>query len=186
MTTAVILAAGASSRMGFPKAILHYQGETFLARWVRLFRPHAERLVVVAGEHLPRIAPHVPAGVVIVRNPDPARGMMSSLQCGLEQAGEARQIWFTPVDLPLVRPETLARLATVAGEVVIPCHGEHRGHPVRVSRAVANALLALPAAEPPNRFLRAQQPVLVQVDDPGVCRDVDDPAAFQALPEVAC
>ena len=71
---ALILAAGASSRMGAPKALLAFEGETFLQRLRRMFAAHCEPVLVVGSP-----SSTFPVDVV---NPLPERGMLSSLQQG--------------------------------------------------------------------------------------------------------
>ena len=79
----VILAAGASSRMGQPKALLEYKGETFLHRLAGMLDEVCGRVVVVLGYDAERVRAAVPAGAETTVNPAPERGMLSSLQCGL-------------------------------------------------------------------------------------------------------
>ncbi len=183
----IILAAGASSRMGQPKALLEFHGETFLARMVRIFAPHCDPLVVVVA---PGCETWVPAGSARpVVNPQPERGMLSSLQCGLAEFGNeiTGHILFTPMDLPALREETVAAVAVACGRaaVVIPRLGETRGHPVSIDGTVAAELLALsggPEAQPKHVLRRDDSRVLfLEIDDPGSIRDVDEPQDYQEL-----
>ena len=57
MIAGVILAAGASSRMGSPKALLDYRGETFVGRLVRILSPVCDPVIVVLGYHAKKFAP---------------------------------------------------------------------------------------------------------------------------------
>ena len=69
----IILAAGASSRMGTPKALLDYRGETFLGRLRRAGSWLPIPVIVVLGYHADVIRQQVPAPATIVINPDPSR-----------------------------------------------------------------------------------------------------------------
>lgn len=181
---AVVLAAGASSRMGgFPKALLDYEGETFVSRLVRILGAHCGPVVVVLGHSADLIRPAIPAGAVIVRNADPSRGMLSSLQCGLEASRNADFVLFTPVDYPAIQESTVRQLCEAEGQIVFPRDTGKRGHPVRVSRAVADELLALPDGAEARDIIRARTGLhrYVEVNDPGVHLDVDDPDAYAAL-----
>ncbi len=60
MIAGIILAAGASSRMGSPKALLEYRGETFIQRLVRVLSPVCGRVIVVLGYHAAEIRPGIP------------------------------------------------------------------------------------------------------------------------------
>jgi molybdenum cofactor cytidylyltransferase len=56
----IILAAGASSRMGTPKALLDYRGETFVERLVRVLGENCKPVIVVLGYHAEAIQKQVP------------------------------------------------------------------------------------------------------------------------------
>jgi len=110
--------------------------------------------------------------------------MITSLQSGLAACAMAEHVLFTPVDLPQVKRATVERLATVRhGELVMPCYKGHCGHPVRVSRAIANELIAAPAHAQAREVLKSHrsQTHLLAVNDPGIRRDVDTPEQYAAL-----
>src|SRR5689334_7324048 len=82
----VVLAAGASTRMGQDKALLSWQGETFLASAIRALQPVTDLVIVVVGENEANLAPIVNAqAAFLVRNRFPEQGQFSSLQRGLEE-----------------------------------------------------------------------------------------------------
>jgi molybdenum cofactor cytidylyltransferase len=186
----VILSAGNSRRMGSPKALLRYQGETFLDRLIRVLSTVCERVVVVLGQDASAIQAGLSAhgGVCFAVNPDPERGMLSSLQCGLRMLPEEVQaIFFTPVDHPNISPATVTSLAEAfhahRAPVTAPVYRGRRGHPVCITRQLAGELLELPidaqAADVIHRHAAARY--LIEVDDPGVIADIDDPDAYRAL-----
>lgn len=179
--TGVILAAGASRRMGSPKALLLFEGETFLARMCRILQSACDGIVVVLA---PGTDHWAPPGVVIAINPDPDRGMLSSLQCGLAMAPRDARVLFTPLDYPALRESTIQRLAATDGEIVIPRHAGERGHPVCVSSEIARQLLALPldTGTPADVIRRDPNRIrYVDVDDPGILRDIDNPREYEEL-----
>ena len=184
---ALILAAGASRRMGRPKALLATpEGETFLHRMIRIMSAHCDPvIVVVAPGSEAWVGPAHTATAVV--NPDPDRGMLSSLQCGLQAIGtEVEHIVFTPMDLPALSESTVAAVAHAAAqaEVVIPRYKADRGHPVAISRAVARELLALdPLTANPKDVLRRDDArvLFLDLDDPGAVRDIDEPKDYQDL-----
>jgi molybdenum cofactor cytidylyltransferase len=186
----IILSAGASRRMGTPKALLRYQGETFLDRLIRVMSTVCGRVVVVLGHDADVIRAGLSAhpNVSFAVNPDPERGMLSSLQCGLRAPPvEAECVFFTPVDHPNVSPGTMEALAQAFdahhAPVTVPVYRGTRGHPVGITRVLAQEILDLPltaqAADVIHRYTGARQ--LVEVDDPGVIADIDDPEAYRAL-----
>ena len=183
----MILAAGESSRMGRDKALLPYAGVTFLERLVRLFLVRVSPVVVVVGHHAAEIRGPVEArpGLLWVENPDYRSGQLSSMQAGLRALpAQAPAALLTLVDHPAVADSTLdAILARSGAPLVIPRYAGRRGHPVLLSRVVIEEILALPPEATAKQVVRGHvgDVVLVEVDDPGVVRDVDTPEDYLAL-----
>jgi molybdenum cofactor cytidylyltransferase len=176
--TAIILAAGRSSRMGSPKALLEFRGESFAGRLRRVLQPYCRSVIVVGSP-----ASEFPVDVV---NPEPDRGMLSSLQCGLRAVpASADAVLFTPVDLPAVSERTVSTLISGwSGELLrIPRYGGKRGHPVMFARSLTVEFLA--AAGSPKEVIdrHADAIVYTDVDDPGILTDVDTPEDYRKLTE---
>ncbi len=188
----IILSGGASRRMGTPKALLQFRGETFLDRLIRIFTTVCNPVIVVVGEHADQIRSgiehdnRVDLRVRFSVNPDPERGMLSSLQCGLALVPpDAEGAMFSPVDHPVGSGvESVAkRFRRDRALVTVPVyHGEH-GHPVCIARPLIDELLALPptakASDVIHRYVA--QTSYIEVQDPAVVTDVDDPAAYADL-----
>ena len=185
----VILAAGASSRMGQPKALLEYEGESFVARMVRILGSVCGQVIVVLGYDAERVRAAAPAGATIVVNPEPERGLLSSLQCGLREAGGAHAVMFLPVDYGALRIDTVTRVAAEAGvaQVVAPIYEGRHGHPVCIARAVVDELLAVPATAQARDVIRRHREAtrFIEVDDTGAVNDIDTPEDYRALVERA-
>jgi len=188
----IILAAGASSRMGTPKALLDYRGESFVGRLVRVLGTSCNPVIVVLGYHADVIRPQVPATATIAINPDPSRGQLSSLQTGLAALpADADGFAFIPVDSPAVAEDTVARLARTFERrksetlFVIPRQSGKRGHPVLAVRSIADEFLALPPTAEAREIVHAHvdRTEYVDVDDSGIFTDVDDPEAYRQLKE---
>lgn len=189
---AIILSAGASRRMGTPKALLVTGGETFLDRLIRVYSGVFSPVIVVLGAE----AEAVRGGLL---HPEPAQfvwnerwplGQLTSLQCGVAALpGDAGGCFFTPVDCPRVSAETLAALAGAFREnsppplVVVPRHGSRRGHPVGCSRALFAELLALPTDESARTVVHrhAARACVVDVADAGILDDVDTPDGYRGM-----
>ena len=186
----IILSAGASRRMGTPKALLALDGETFLDRLIRLFSEVAVTPIVVLGHQAAQIQSGIRRGAqaAFVVNPDPERGMLSSLQCGLRAVPQtAEAVMFTPVDHPNLERSTLEKLighfnAQHASAIVPAFHGEH-GHPVLIARPLVAELLALPATAQASDVIHRyrSETDYISVDDPAVITDIDDRAAYDEL-----
>jgi CTP:molybdopterin cytidylyltransferase MocA len=187
---AVVLAAGAAVRMGRNKALLPLpDGRRFIDAIVESARAAgvAEVVVVVAAPHDDAIRAAPPPAVVLVDNPAPERGMLSSVQCGLAALSPAALgalVW--PVDTPAVRTQTVRRLLLAAPDrIVVPTAGGRGGHPLYLPRAVWPKVAALPTAgDSPmtlRDFVRAHAAAVLrlELDDPGVSMDIDTPADYE-------
>jgi len=189
----IILAAGASSRMGTPKALLDYRGETFLNRLIRVLGTVCDPVIVVLGYHAEEIRAQVSGRARFVINPDPSRGQLSSLQTALgEVSADAEGFLFIPVDCPSAEPATVERIVEVfhAPEnplLVIPRHEGNRGHPVCARRELIEEFLALPPEGQAKEIVRrhADRTHYLDTVDAGVLNDVDDPEAYRILQESA-
>jgi len=177
--------------MGTPKALLAYEGETFLDRLIGVLGSYCEPVVVVAGRHAGEIRAAAKRGqeVTFVENPDPDRGQLSSLQCALGVMPASSDFLFLPVDFPSVREETIRTLAerfTARGNdslFVIPRYRGRRGHPVCADKKLAAEFLALPANAEAREVVHKhrERTLYVDVDDPGVVTDVDTPEDYARL-----
>jgi molybdenum cofactor cytidylyltransferase len=176
--------------MGTPKALLRFQNETFLDRLIGLFSAVCDPIIVVLGEHADKIRSGIQRGrdVLFAVNPDPERGMLSSLKCGLALVPpDAAATMFLPVDHPNLEISTLetlaARFHADRAPVTVPTFSGEHGHPVCIARALVAELLALPLDAKPSDVIHRHVPqtVYVEVSDPAVVSDVDDPSAYADL-----
>lgn len=186
----MILAAGSGERLGgAAKALLVSGGRTYLERITTTARAVglADAVIVVGPPYGDAVAEHARAlGLRVVLNPEPARGMASSVALGFGAlaGGEADAAWLWPVDIPAVAVETLHALVASLGdhEVAQPrCEGRG-GHPPLIARVVWSRLAACTnLAGGARTVIQASNVTAVSVDDPGVLRDVDTRADAEAL-----
>jgi molybdenum cofactor cytidylyltransferase len=189
----IILAAGASTRMGSPKALLDYRGETFLDRLIRVLGGVADPVIVVLGYHADEIRARVHGRALFAVNPAPEHGQLSSLKTALaEVPPDAEGFLFVPVDCPAVEPATVARIVETFHRrdpetlLVIPRHDGRRGHPVCAANTLTPEFLALPVAGLASAVVHrhVSETRYVDVEDAGILADVDDPEAYRRLAEV--
>jgi len=148
--SAVVLAAGASSRMGRPKLFLELGGRSIISRVVEsASSSRVMETVVVLGHGAEVIAREIagfPARAVL--NPDYASGMASSLRVGLGAVSpEAEAALILLGDQPLVTPDVINRIIktfeTAGKPIVAPVYNGVQGNPVCFARALFPALSAL-------------------------------------------
>jgi molybdenum cofactor cytidylyltransferase len=182
---AVVPAAGRSERFGGPKLVADVGGVPMVQRTLHtLVVAGVDPVVVVisAGSALEVAGPTVvPAladpAVFTVVNPDPDRGMLSSIQTGLAEV-DADTILILPADMPFVRAETIAAVIAAATEhrvIVSPRFDGKRGHPIAVPGHLRGTIVD---ADPASNLSDVLEPekgdrVQLDLDDPGVLRDVD-------------
>ncbi len=185
MTASVILAAGSGCRLGgVAKALLVCEGRTFLERIVSLVR--GPSVVVVGAPFGDAVAEHARSleDVHVVVNPDPSRGMASSIALGFQhlQAFQRNDAWLWPVDHPFVTAETLTALLDADADVARPIYQGRGGHPPLIRRTCWQAFAACDEVEGGARGVMSKLRVVdVVVDDPGVVRDVDTSEDRKAL-----
>jgi molybdenum cofactor cytidylyltransferase len=200
MISAIVLAAGASSRMGHAKAALPLgqTGETVLSRVVRtLLEGGVPKVVVVAGAHIDAVRHAMPthqSRARMIEHPGWERGQLSSLLAGLAAIDEPHleAVMVTPVDVPLVLPATVAAVmaawrrarAPIVRPIESGASGARRhGHPVIFDRSIFGDLRSASLDVGAKAvFATYKDRVLnVEVTDPGAFEDIDTPEDYQRV-----
>ena len=193
MVVGIVLAAGASVRMGRPKALLPVGGDTFVTRVCRtLLHGGVDDLVVVAGAEHEAVAAAVSSAGLrarIVENTRRDEGQLSSVLAGLAVADRpgVDAVLVHLVDAPLVLAATaravLDAFARTHAPIVRPDVGGRHGHPVLFARKVFDDLRGADPRVGAQAVVRALAAEIcdVPVDDEGACRDIDTPEEFARL-----
>jgi len=185
LLAAVILSAGASSRMGRPKALLPYREGTFLEHLIGVTRhPRigVTRVVLGAGAEAIRTAAKLDPSIVVL-NPEWEQGQLSSIGAGLRslEGIETDGMVLCPVDHPLVSARLVSELVERFYEekkaIVVPTYNGRRGHPVIFSSALFGELLAAPAEQGARAVVWAHSADILEVptDEEGVVLNLNDP-----------
>jgi molybdenum cofactor cytidylyltransferase len=190
MIAATVLAAGASARMGFPKALLKFHGRTFLATILDATEAlGVHRLVVVGAEADKILSIHDLRDVQVLHNDEMAAGPIGSIRASVRavQTHPVDGLLVWPVDFPHVAVDTARilidafKLGTWA--IVVPEYDGRRGHPAVFGRAVFEELLAAPDSQGAKAVVRADpdRVLSVPVADPAVIDRLNTPGAYQDL-----
>jgi molybdenum cofactor cytidylyltransferase len=188
---AIVLAAGESSRMGTDKALLMYRGRTFLENIISsLHDAGVGRVVIVLGHHAELIRQRIDlATVEVVVNQDYGRGQTSSLQAGLRAltGNQPHGVIICLVDNPVFSADTARKLiqnfSFTGRSIVIPQIDGKHGHPVLLGRELFSKLLALGPHQGADTVVHQYRgkTEFVDVADPGILIDVDDPQSYRNL-----
>lgn len=192
MISAIVLAGGASARMGTPKALLRFRRASFLEAILEAaFAVGLTPRVVVLGHDADKIMQDIDlSDVVVAVSEQLDTGPVASIRAGvnaiLNHSVDAAVIWH--VDQPHVRLETVRalvdtfRLARPA--IALPTYGGQRGHPILLARDVFEELWGAEADRDGARAVVHAHPGRVRevpVDDPAILEDIDTPEAYQRL-----
>ncbi|MFZ2061476.1 MAG: nucleotidyltransferase family protein [Candidatus Binatus sp.] len=181
----ILLAAGESRRMSYPKPLLKIDGQTFIERIAQSMLTVVPRLVIVLGAHSDRARAVIPRDqrIVIVENPKYSRGQLSSLKVGLSAIQPDSTAALVHLgDHPMVRAETFRTLVDSYNQtgqpIAIARYEGHRGHPVIFDRAIFAELQSAPEEEGARHVVNADasRVVYVDMDDPGINLDLDTPS----------
>lgn len=184
--TALVLAAGGSTRLGRPKQLLEWEGRPLLERVVAAVTrwPVAE-IVVVIGADADAVldAVEFPEAATVVLNEEWQEGIASSLRAGLDMLTRGRgPDWAFVVlaDQPDVLPEVPERLLEVANvthrPAVLPVYRYQRGNPALVSRALWPRLMSLEGDRGASGLFEAHPEWVEEVRfDLPMPRDIDTP-----------
>ena len=191
MIRGIVLAAGASSRMGQAKAALPlgHTGETLIARVVRtLLRGGVPDVTVVAGAHIDAVLMAMPSHeprARVIEHVGWQQGQLSSLQAGLAAIDDPllEAALVTLVDVPLVQASTvgavIAAWRRTQAAIVRPADGDRHGHPVIFDRSVFADLRAADLEAGAKSVFAKHRIVNVEVNDPGAFIDLDTPADYE-------
>ena len=196
MTCAIVLAAGESRRMGCQKLLLPFgstrrptgRPSTVIAHIVdQLLHSAVDDVVVVVGHLGDRVAAELSGWpVTVVDNPDYARGMLSSVRCGLRSLPRPCQSILAALgDQPAITSklvdDLLLAFAKSGKGILVPVYAGKRGHPVLFSAMYREEILTHYDDEGLRGLLRAHPGDVheIAVGTPSVLTDMDYPKEYQ-------
>ena len=191
MIAATILAAGASRRMGVPKALLEYRGHTFLQSILDATEVLGLKRYVALGYDADKVlAKHDSHSFSVVMNEEMEAGPIGSIRASIRAIEghpvDALLVW--PVDFPHVALDSVQSLIdrfqkTDTPAIVLPVFRGRGGHPVIFARRVFPELLAAPDSEGAKAVVKVnnKRVVRVPVCDLAVVDSLNTPEAYKEL-----
>lgn len=187
---AILLAAGESSRMGQPKALLPWQGRSLLEHQVgALAAGGADRVIVVTGHHARRLCPLVDGlkGVTCVHNPNYSAGKTTSIKAGVEASREDRPHTYLMLNVDQPRSADTIRILLEAHRpgsalLTIPTFRGKGGHPIVIDSSLFDEMLAIDEETQGIKAVtlrHAEQTQRVALDSPEVLWDLNTPEQYR-------
>ena len=191
-TAIVILAAGASSRMGQPKQLLEYQSETLIARVSRLaLETECRPVVLVLGANADSIKQHVPIheDLIVVHNPDWSEGMSTTLRFGIQQLQgafpEVEYLLVLLVDQPFIDLKLIKQLLSNArlqpGKIVATAYDGILGVPAIFPKSYFAQLTNIQGDKGARKVLIQHQEDVIPVSFSKAAFDLDTPEDIENL-----
>ena len=179
----ILLAAGASKRFGSDK-LMHplAQGVPVAAAALANLRAAIPHVIAVVRPGVPALENLLSAaGATVIQCANADEGMGASLAAAVSASGDVAGWVVALADMPYIRPETIEKIAAslaAGAAIAAPAYRGERGHPVGLSARFRAQLEALRGDEGARALLKQNASLieLIEVDDPGVCSDIDTPA----------
>ncbi|MFN8598037.1 MAG: selenium cofactor biosynthesis protein YqeC [Anaerolineae bacterium] len=187
-TAGIILAAGASTRMGQPKALLLWRGEPFVRQVARTaLAADLSPVIIVAGDYVAEIQAAVSdLPVQVIHNADWAAGQSTSVKAGLNTLPDTvGSAIFLLADQPHIPIELVKALQTqhaqTLSSIIVPLIEERRGNPVLFDRVTFVDLLSLSGDVGGRAVFAKYRVAYVPWPDANLLLDVDTPEDYQRL-----
>ncbi len=175
--TIIILAAGASKRLGRPKQLLLFQGEPLVVRAAKIAAAVTDTLVVIPDDDAIRA---VLKDFATVANPNRDEGVSSSIRTGLEAT--SGDVLLMTCDQPLITGEHLRALIDAGSPIAATGYSGISGVPAFFSAKFRDELLALRGDVGAKRVIERHRDELVTIPFEGAALDVDTEAAYNSAP----
>jgi molybdenum cofactor cytidylyltransferase len=189
---AIVLAAGASTRMGQPKQLLPVGGQPMVRRvTAAVCEAELAQVVVVVGAHADAVCQalaDLPVDLVV--NESWAEGMSTSMQAGLNAlASNIQAVLIILADQPGLTPNLLdtlvSRYHATRAAIVAPFYRGQRGNPVLFDRSLVGELGATRGDQGGRMLIHRHERDVeqVNVDDPSVLLDIDTRQDYEKTAE---
>ena len=188
---AIVLAAGDSSRMGTPKALLSFENSTFIeVVLAKLQKTNYKKVIIVLGRHYDFISRSIPniREYSVLRNHNPEQGQLSSLKLALREVNdEAEGALIVLVDHPLVSELTYQKIYERARKepdsIIIPVYEDRKGHPVYFGKKFFAALSQAPLDKGARYVVHSNKSSVIEisVEDPGIITDIDTREQYNSI-----
>jgi len=186
MICAIVLAAGASRRMGRPKMLLPFGEKTIIGHVVDQIIPAVDQTIVVTPIHTNIAEALGNRPVTSIPNPDPDGDMLSSVRCGLRALPEpCRGILLAIGDQPAITTQLISEMIRAfdssRGTIIVPTYQGRRGHPILFSVNYCDEILSQFDDTGLRGLLQLHPDQIQELDWPtdSILFDMDTPQDYQ-------
>jgi molybdenum cofactor cytidylyltransferase len=187
----IILAAGASVRMGTPKQLLRYREQSLIGHVVQVANASVcQPIIVVLGAYSERIKPEINSEQVhIVENPFLAEGISSSIRVGIEALNvikkEAKAVVLMVCDQPFISPQLINQLVevheTTLKPIVASQYANTLGVPALFNRSLFAKLTTLSGTDGARQVIKKYLGEVLAIPFPEGVFDLDTPDDYEQL-----
>lgn len=186
----VILAAGASKRMGAPKMLLPYESTTIIETVVeKAIHSKADHVSVVTGSYGTEIRDKLSRFAIdVVNNDEYKSGMLSSVQAGLRFVPKhVKAVMILLGDQPMIKKEVINLLIEAynnhAERIVIPVYEGKRGHPLLVDMSFKQDIEKLDPLKGLRQLIieNPEEILELEVDTPSILKDIDTKEDYERM-----
>lgn len=177
MPAIIILAAGASRRLGRPKQLLQFDGEPLVVRAARIGSSVAQTIVVIPADAAIR---EVLGGYIAIENPDRDEGVASSIRAGV--AACEGDVLIMTCDQPLITSEHLRALIEAQSPIAATGYNGISGVPALFAAKFRDELLALRGDVGARRVIESHRDEAVTIPFAAAALDVDTQADYNFAP----
>jgi molybdenum cofactor cytidylyltransferase len=204
MVSAVVLAAGMSTRMGQNKLLLNFREKPLIVHAVdTLLASDIDEVIVVLGHETEKVRDHLEPSIGVankaapekpvrlVQNPDYQNGLSTSVRTGVEAvSGQANGIMIYLADQPLLEPEDVNRIVAgfaaakeVNKSIVVPFFRGERGNPVILDASLRDSILGIVGDVGCKGVIKRypEKVYAIEMENDHVVRDVDNVQAYKRL-----
>jgi molybdenum cofactor cytidylyltransferase len=193
MLSAIVLAAGMSTRMGRNKLLLRFRDQALIVRAVdTLLASKIDEVIVVLGHEIEKARAELKGkSVRLVQNPDYRDGLSTSVRMGVEAVSpQADGIMIYLADQPLLEPADINQIVAaftdakkVNKSIVVPFFKGERGNPVILDASLRVAILGIVGDVGCKGVIKRypEKVYALQMENDHVVRDVDDAMAYEKL-----
>ena len=204
MVSAVLLAAGMSTRMGQNKLLLNFREKPLIVHAVdTLLASDIDEVIVVLGHEIEKVRDQLERSIGLAnkaasgkplrltQNPDYQNGLSTSVRTGVEAVSrQANGIMIYLADQPLLEPEDVNRIVAgfaaakeVNKSIVVPFFRGERGNPVILDASLRDSILGIVGDVGCKGVIKRypEKVYAIEMENDHVVRDVDDIQAYERL-----